>query len=221
MRDSFLSKVSYICRARFELTLGLNNLQQGSPALSSLAELTAFKSQMAQAVQSIRNKTHAPSIPDIRRLLLRASSVLAASSTMDSDIIHYLVALPITAFTPLSIAAGVDAWTWLLRQRPEAEIAVLGEISAGWLETIRKEKGMFSTSMDYRDPFEQPVEYSPSDKKVMDLELAKARKMLRPHLLLVQVLSSQFQAVKYREPGIMVSLIRLMMRSLSASTRMR
>ncbi len=42
--------------------------------------------------------------------------------------------------------------------------------------------------------------YSPSDKKVMDLELAKARRQLRPHLLLVQVLSSQFQAVKYREP---------------------
>ena len=55
----------------------------------------------------------------------------------------------------------------------------------------------------------------------MDIELAKARRLLRPHLLLIQVLSSQFQAVKYREPGIMVSLIRLMMRSLGASKRMR
>jgi len=186
-----------------------------------LAELAAFKSQMAQAVEAIRNKDHAPTIPEIRRLLLRASSVLASSANMDSDIIHYLVALPITAFTPLSLAAGVDAWTWLLRQRPEAEIAVIGEISAGWLETIRKGKGLFSTSMNYRDPFEVPVEYAPSDKKVMDLELAKARKMLRPHLLLVQVLSSQFQAVKYREEGIMVSLIRLMMRSLIAAHKMR
>jgi phosphatidylinositol 4-kinase len=140
---------------------------------------------------------------------------------MDNDIIHYLIELPMAAFSPLSIAAGVDAWTWLLRQRPEAEIAVMGEISAGWLETIRSSKGLFSTSMNYRDPFESPVEYAPSDKKVMDLELAKARKLLRPHLLLVQVLSSQFQAIKYREPGIMVSLIRLMMRSLAAHKKMR
>jgi phosphatidylinositol 4-kinase len=66
---------------------------------------------------------------------------------MDSDIIHYLVELPMAAFTPLAIAAGVDAWTWLLRQRPEAEIALIGEISAGWLETIKAEKGLFSTSM--------------------------------------------------------------------------
>jgi phosphatidylinositol 4-kinase len=66
---------------------------------------------------------------------------------MDSDIIHYLVELPMAAFTPLAIAAGVDAWTWLLRQRPEAEIALIGEISAGWLETIKAEKGLFSTGM--------------------------------------------------------------------------
>jgi phosphatidylinositol 4-kinase len=73
----------------------------------------------------------------------------------------------------------------------------------------------------YGDPFERPVEYSPTDKKVMDLELAKARRLLRPHLLLIQVLSSQFQAVKYREPGIMMSLVRLMMRSLAAAKHMR
>lgn len=176
---------------------------------------------MAQAVHNIKNKSQPMSVPDIRRLLLRASSVLASSPSIDSDIIHYLVELPMAAFTPLSIAAGVDAWTWLLRQRPEAEIAVMGEISAGWLETIRASKGMFSTNMNYRDPFESPIEYAPSDKKVLDLELAKARKLLRPHLLLIQVLSSQFQAVKYREPGIMVSLIRLMMRSLAAHQKMR
>lgn len=73
----------------------------------------------------------------------------------------------------------------------------------------------------YDDPFAAPVEYSPSDKKIMDLELAKARRLLKPHLLLIQVLSSQFQAVKYREPGIMMSIIRLMMRSIAASARMR
>lgn len=67
---------------------------------------------------------------------------------MDSDIIHYLVELPMAAFTPLAIAAGVDAWTWLLRQRPGAQVAIIGEISAGWLETIRAKKGLFSSSME-------------------------------------------------------------------------
>ena len=68
---------------------------------------------------------------------------------MDNDIIHFLVELPMTAFTPLAIAAGVDAWTWLVRLRPEAEVTLLGEISAGWLQTIRARKGMFNTSMKW------------------------------------------------------------------------
>nr|XP_018260847.1 phosphatidylinositol 4-kinase [Kwoniella dejecticola CBS 10117]OBR83005.1 phosphatidylinositol 4-kinase [Kwoniella dejecticola CBS 10117] len=206
--------------ARLILTQGLSNLQEGSPANSSPEEMLAFKSQMAQATSNIKTKNKPFTVPEIRRILLRAVSVLVASPRMDRDILHYLVELPMAAFTPLAIAAGVDAWTWLLRQRPEAEVAIIGAITAGWLHTIRQRKGLFSTSMNYRDPFEQPVEYAPSDKKVLDLELAKARKLLRPHLLLIQVLSSQFQAIKYRERGIMVSLIRLMMRSLKAHKHM-
>ncbi|ORY33464.1 hypothetical protein BCR39DRAFT_520273 [Naematelia encephala] len=206
--------------ARHVLNQGLSNLQSGFPGRSSKAEIQAFKSQMAEAVMNIRKREKSWSIPEIRRILLRAVSVLVHSPTMDSDIVHYLVELPMAAFTPLSIAAGADAWTWLLRARPGAEVAIIGEISAGWLATIGAGKGIFSTSMNYQDPFETPVEYSPSDKKILDLELAKARRLLRPHLLLINVLSSQFQAVKYREPGIMTSLIRLMMRSLVASKKM-
>ncbi|RXK35906.1 phosphatidylinositol 4-kinase [Tremella mesenterica] len=212
--------VGELSGVRHVVEQGLKNLQKDAPLHSSEEELLAFKSQMAQAVTNIRNKQKPFSVPEVRRILLRAASVLTASPKIDSDIIHYLVELPMTAFTPLAIAAGVDAWTWLLRQRPEAEVAVIGEIAAGWIETVRAGKGMFSTSMNYTDPFEKQIQYAPSEKKVLDLELAKARKLLRPHLLLIQVLSSQFQAIKYRQPGIMVSLIRLMMRSLGAHKKM-
>lgn len=79
---------------------------------------------------------------------------------------------------------------------------------------------MISIDISYHDPFEQPIEYSPSDKKIIDVEMNKARRLLRPHLLLIQVLSSQFQAVKYTEAGIMISLARLIMRSLASSDKM-
>jgi len=50
-------------------------------------------------------------------------------------------------FTPLAITAGVETWTTLLKQRTDAEVTVFGEITAGWLDTIRRNKGLFSTSM--------------------------------------------------------------------------
>lgn len=52
-----------------------------------------------------------------------------------------------TAFTPLAITAGVEVWTAILKQRKDAEVTIFGEITAGWLDTIRKSKGLFSTSM--------------------------------------------------------------------------
>jgi phosphatidylinositol 4-kinase len=50
-------------------------------------------------------------------------------------------------FTPLAITAGVETWTTILKQRSDAEVAIFGEITAGWLDTIRSNKGLFSTSM--------------------------------------------------------------------------
>lgn len=67
----------------------------------------------------------------------------------------------------------------------------------------------------HKDPFERTIEYSPSDKTTMDLELSRANKMLRPHHLLIKVLSTQYQAMQQREPGVTVSLVRMLMRSLS------
>lgn len=132
--------------ARHILGQGLSSLQKHSPAITSDIELQAFKQQMADAVLKVHTKD-ALNVRDIRRLLLRAVSVLIASTHLDADILHCLVELPMAVFTPLAIAAGVDAWTWLVRERPEAEIALMGEISAGWLNTVKEGKGLFSSSM--------------------------------------------------------------------------
>jgi hypothetical protein len=55
----------------------------------------------------------------------------------------------------------------------------------------------------------------------MDLEMSRANKMLRPHHLLIKVLATQYQAMKNRESGVTVSLVRLLMRSLGATKKMR
>lgn len=65
-----------------------------------------------------------------------------------------------TAFTPLAITAGVEVWTAILKQSKEAEVTIFGEITSGWLETIRKNKGLFNTSMKYvRDLFHAIVQH--------------------------------------------------------------
>lgn len=86
-RGESLLKVTCIYEADVP---GLEGLQKDSPAFSSIAELLAFKSQMAKAVHNFKTKTKMMHVPDIRRLLLRAVSVLVASPTASQISRHAL-----------------------------------------------------------------------------------------------------------------------------------
>jgi phosphatidylinositol 4-kinase len=125
---------------------------------------------MAQALKAVQNKTSTMKTSALRRLLLRAVAGLISAPKVgaasldhakpsaevaiaiifqvDQDILHYLVFLPIRSFTSLGIAAGVDAWTWLIAERPSVQVALLNEIASGWLWTIRARRGLFSNSME-------------------------------------------------------------------------
>ncbi len=79
----------YLVRSRpLIFLLGLQELQKDSPAESSVQELHAFKSQMSDAVNNIRRKTKPFTVPEIRRILLRAVSVLVASPRV--NLRHFL-----------------------------------------------------------------------------------------------------------------------------------
>lgn len=71
------------------------------------------------------------------------------------------------------------------------------------------------------DPFKHPVEYNPTDKAEMDTALSDARRMLVPHTILLHMLRSRFQAVRYRNPGLMQLLLRLVLRSTRKGVTLR
>lgn len=124
---------------------------------------------MTDALQNVRMGGPSMGTSALRRLLLRATAVLISSPVVsirlshainilladlsvrflqiERDILHCLVALPLRTFTALGIAAGVDAWTWLVAERPDVEVALLAEITDGWLWTIQAGRGLFSDSM--------------------------------------------------------------------------
>lgn len=206
--------------ARLMLSDGLMDLHRSAPRHTSPSELVAFRQQMSRVLKDIRNKHTVLPVPALRRLLLRAVSVLIASPNIDREILFYLVALPIRSFTSLGIAAGVDAWSWLISERPDVEVSLMSEISDGWLWTIKARKGLFSDAVGADAPLDRAIEYAPTDRAVIEHSLKVAQRALQPHTLLISVISSRFQAVKYREPGMMLSIIRLLLRSFRSHKQM-
>jgi hypothetical protein len=71
------------------------------------------------------------------------------------------------------------------------------------------------------DPFTHPIEYSPTDKAILNRALRATRSLLVPHTLLLQMLNSRFQAIRYRDSGLMVVILRLIMRSAMAYKDLR
>ena len=151
---------------------------------------------------------------------------------------HYLVALPFAVFGPLVISAGIDVWTWVIGERPEFEIALMMEINTALMATIRNRSGLFSDSVEYApfirkckntlnfflsytSPFVHEIQYNPTDKSTIDRGTMLARKLLSPHLLILQMLLSRFQAARYRKPGLMLVLLRLVLRTATAHRLMR
>jgi len=172
-------------------------------------------------MEEIRGKHSMLTVQDLKRLLFRCAATLISLGKCDYDLLHYLVALPFGVSTPSAIAAGIEAWTWVIAEKPDIEVALLTEVLSAWFETIRLQKGIFSISMNYDDPFYHSVDYSPTDKEIIDRAASSAHRLLRPHILVLQMLFSRLQAARYRRPTVMFLFQRLVLRSARAHKSFR
>ncbi|KAL5511303.1 STT4 [Sanghuangporus vaninii] len=168
------------------------------------------KVKITKALKEVQAKNSSMTVSDMKELLFQCAACLACDKA-DYDLLHHLVALPFAVFSPLVVTASIEAWTWLVAERPELEIPLMTEINNSWVTTIKKGSGLFCDTMSTSDPFMHPIEYSPTDKSIMDLANVAARKLLSPHVLILQFLFSCFQAARYQKPGLMLLILRLVL----------
>jgi phosphatidylinositol 4-kinase len=220
------------------------------------AEVQALKTKMAHSMDDIRRKNSTLTVQDMKRLLFRCAAMLISLNEVggcnlrytpfanvplkcERDLLHYIVFLPFEVSTPPAMSAGIEVWTWVNAERPEIEVALMTEVLAAWSDTIKQEKGIFSTSLksvysimltdacsswmdiSYDDPFYHPIDYSPTDKEVIDRATANACRLLTPHALVLQMLFSRLQAARYRRPGVMFLIQNLVLRSARAYKSLR
>jgi len=63
------------------------------------------------------------------------------------ELLHYLVVLPVEVGTPSAISAGIEVWSWIISEKPDIEVAFMSEVVTAWSDTIKHERGLFSTSL--------------------------------------------------------------------------
>ncbi|KAI0086351.1 atypical/PIKK/PI4K protein kinase [Irpex rosettiformis] len=183
-------------------------------------ELELLLNRMAVVTREVAEKKRILKPDDLKRLLFRCASIIIDLKTCHYELLHYLVALPFETFTSTAISAGVEVWSWVISERPQYEVVLLSELTTSWIETIEQKRGIFSTNLNYADPFYHSVEYSPSDGEYVQRNIKAAKRQLIPHTLILQLLFSRLQAARYRKLGIMHLLQRLALKSVRAHAHM-
>ena len=84
---------------------------------------------------------------EIRPALRKAAALLCRVEVDRYALVHYLVAIPFSLFTKQSIKLGISLWTGVWGENARLESTILAEVAMGWETSIRKRKGIFSSSL--------------------------------------------------------------------------
>lgn len=175
--------------------------------------LEECRNELKKIMKQITSGGKKTSITQLSSALYRAGSHVIASPKPDLELLQRLVSLPIRMFTPMSVSLGLEVWTWLIDVKPEVEVKLITEVMTMWNWTHRRRKGLFSSSLDSVNPLNQSIRFNPTDRDEMHHHLNSIKRTLKPHSILLDFLSSRFQAARYRNRSLVMATMRFLRKS--------
>lgn len=177
------------------------------------ARLEKNRMELRQLAKQMTLSGKKVSIKQLSSALHRAGSHVIASPKPDLELLQRIVSLPIRMFTSLSISLGLEIWTWLIDVKPEVELKLISEVMTMWDWSHRRRKGLFSNALDLVNPLDQSIKYNATDRDEMHHHYNSIKRMLKPHSILLDFLSSRFQAARYKNRSLVMATTRLLRKS--------
>ncbi|KAK0539233.1 phosphatidylinositol-4- kinase [Tilletia horrida] len=220
--DELTAKSTYLGEmtgVHLTLTKGLMEMQRDPARSFSERSVAECKLQLLQVSENLIRQKTLP-FAEFRRLLYRTAALAVALPQPDYTLLAFVVAIPIRVFTPAAITTASHVWTWIIGERPEVETKIMVEITVGWSSTVKLRRGIFSDTLTNTHPLLRKTEMSPFNRAEVEAELELAHKMFMPHLTLIQLMTSRYQAFRYRDPTTVLALVRLIQRCAAATKEM-
>lgn len=192
------------------LTKGLVELSQDPTNTMSPSSVAECRDQLATLSFEVGSKRKLLPLAELRRLLYRTAALVVALPEADYELLHFIVSIPFQVFTPEAISTACQVWTWIIGARPEVETKIMVELTIGWAMTAKARKGIFSPSLNSKHPFLRKTEMGAFNREEITAESEQAYRLFTPHLTLIHLISSRYQAFRYRDPTMVLSLVRLL-----------
>ncbi|SPO31551.1 related to phosphatidylinositol-4-kinase [Ustilago trichophora] len=202
------------------LTKGLVELSKDPTNTMSPSSVAECRQQLAALSNEVGSRRKVLPFAELRRLLYRTAALVVALPEPDYELLHFIVSIPFLVFTPEAISTACQVWTWVIGARPEVETKIMVELTIGWAMTAKARKGIFSPNLTTKHPFLRKTEMGAFNREEITAEQEQAARLFTPHLTLIHLISSRFQAFRYRDPTMVLSLVRLLQHSGAAVDRM-
>ncbi|GAA5911601.1 1-phosphatidylinositol 4-kinase STT4 [Sporobolomyces salmoneus] len=209
--------------ASFAKTLAAKSYFGGEAARSGNAGRKEIFSRLLDLSSQLSHHKLHYKLSELRDLFFSAGGLLVKSSSIqepqssfsDSELLHFVVSLPVRIYTEASIQIARDVWTWIVdSKRDEFECRLIAEVVESWNGSIERGQGLFSRALDNDSPLNQETQFTPTDKNQLTKEYLLASRLFAPMLGILEFLSSRFQAFRYRSKELALACMRLVSRSL-------
>ncbi|PVZ98929.1 hypothetical protein BB558_005067 [Smittium angustum] len=166
--------------------------------------LYCIKSEMYEIYKNVRNGSNfeisLSELSKVSSLLAIMGSALVNQPNLDMELVRLLVWVPVTIFQKAVLQQAIYVWTRIVVERPDAELAIVVELSIVWHWIIQNSHGVFTQNFEPKNPFDVRMSYVPSDKTARSRVYEAISKELQPHRLLITFLLHRLDAA-WNKPG--------------------
>ncbi|VEU20058.1 DEKNAAC100565 [Brettanomyces naardenensis] len=153
-------------------------------------QVTAFK----EAVAKGEKISHTAFVT----LMEEVASVVLLSPKLCGEFVRWSCEIPFLALSADNVEFSVRIWLGIMKEKPEAASELLSEILLRFEWTVKLGIGLYSKRYDLPDSKFLPMEYLPTNKQVFEHSAKVADANIKPHLVLIRLLSSHFEASKFQ-----------------------
>ncbi len=151
---------------------------------------------------------------ELFKVLQDAAGYLILINGINAEIARALVKIPFIVFTAPIIKFAAGIWSCVINEKPELESLLLSEIEQLWEDTIESKVGLYSKKEDIPGAEYCLMEYAPTDMEELNLKASIASKSLEPHLYLIRMFASHFQATLYLSDHLLKIFTRIVIKGL-------
>lgn len=146
----------------------------------------------------IGDKSYHVSNDEVISLLSDLAGLVLVCEDNTAGMIRYLVEIPFLIFESNIMNAAIGIWFAVMKDRSNISLLLISEIAKRWESSIALKQGIFSTKHDLTQTEFCKMEYSPSDFKNIDKMGKVTLKGFEPHLQIIKLFSSSFEATMYQ-----------------------